>query len=128
MFTVALFYIDNYTELLSVLNYSLICFYMLKKADFLQWFYMNKDRILAQIFISRCRYRDDILSLENSRIGEYLHLIYSNELEIKDTADTYNIIDNGAKNNNNTLFNRSSVAICHNGYVTTEIVPCTVIF
>ena len=111
MFTVALFYIDNYTELLSVLNYLLICFYMLKKADFLQWFYMNKDRILAQIFSSRCRYRDDILSLENSRIGEYLHLIYSNELEIKDTADTYNIIDNGAKNNNNTLFNRSSVAI-----------------
>ena len=88
MFTVALFYIENYTELLIVLNYSLICFYILKKADFLKGLYMNKDRILAQTFSSRCRYRDAILSLENSRIGDYLHIIYPNEFKIEDTTDT----------------------------------------
>ena len=28
------------------------------------------------------------LSLNNSRFGDYLHLIYPNELEVKDTTDT----------------------------------------
>ena len=28
------------------------------------------------------------LSLNNSRLGDYLHLIYPNELEVKDTTDT----------------------------------------
>jgi hypothetical protein len=34
------------------------------------------------------RYIDDILSLKISRFGEHLHLIYPNELEVKDTIDT----------------------------------------
>jgi hypothetical protein len=31
---------------------------------------------------------NDILSLKNSRFGDYLHHIYPHELEVKDTTDT----------------------------------------
>jgi hypothetical protein len=35
------------------------------------------------------RYIDDVLSLHNSRFGYFVDHIYSIELEIKDTTDTY---------------------------------------
>ena len=47
-----------------------------------------KDRKLTHIFNSSFRYIYDVLSLNNSRFGDYLHLIYPNELEVKDTTDT----------------------------------------
>jgi hypothetical protein len=31
---------------------------------------------------------DNVMSLNNSRFGYYLHRIYPNDLEVKDTADT----------------------------------------
>jgi hypothetical protein len=34
------------------------------------------------------RYIDDVLSLNNSRFGDFVDRIYPNELEIKDTTDT----------------------------------------
>jgi len=49
---------------------------------------MNKDRKLAHIFNSSFRYIDDVLSLNNSRFGDYLHRIHPNELEVKNTTDT----------------------------------------
>ena len=58
------------------------------EADFLQGLLKNKDRKLAQTFNSSFRYIDDVLSLNNSRFGDYLHRIYPNELEVKDTTDT----------------------------------------
>jgi hypothetical protein len=58
------------------------------EADFLQWFFKNKDRKLAQTFNSSFCYIDDVLSLNNSRFGDYLHRIYPNELQVKDTTDT----------------------------------------
>jgi hypothetical protein len=100
---------------------------------------------------------DDILSLNNSRFGDYLHRIYPNELEIKDTTDTqksasypdiYLEIDNGGRLKQNSTTNAmtllfqlstspSSVAIFqhhqrmeftfHNSYVTLELVPSIVI-
>jgi hypothetical protein len=48
----------------------------------------NKDRKLFQTFNSSFRYIDDVLSLNNSRFGNYLHLIYPNTLEVKVNADT----------------------------------------
>jgi hypothetical protein len=36
---------------------------------------------------SSFRYIDDVMSLNNSRFGDYLHRIYPNELEEKDTTD-----------------------------------------
>jgi hypothetical protein len=56
--------------------------------DFLQWFLKNKDRKLAHSFNSSFRYIDDVLSLNNSPFGNYLHHIYPNELEVKDTTVT----------------------------------------
>jgi len=47
----------------------------------------NKDRKLFQTFNTNFRYKDDVLSLNNSRFGNYLYCIYPNELEVKDTTD-----------------------------------------
>ena len=58
------------------------------EADFLQGLLKHKDRKLAQNFNSSFRYIDDVLSVSNSRFGDYLHRIYQNELEVKDTTDT----------------------------------------
>ena len=59
------------------------------ETDLLQGLFKNKDRKLAQSFISSFCYLDDVLSsLNNSRFVEYLHLIYSHEFEEKNTSDT----------------------------------------
>jgi hypothetical protein len=59
-----------------------------KERWFLQALLQNKNRKSGQTFNSSFRYIDDVLSLNNSRFGNYLHLIYPNKLEVKDTADT----------------------------------------
>ena len=43
---------------------------------------------LAISFNSTFRYIDDVLSLNNSKFGDYVERIYPIELEIKDTTDT----------------------------------------
>jgi hypothetical protein len=48
----------------------------------------NENKKITQTSTSRFRYIDDVLSLNNSRFGDYLHRIYLNELEVKDTTDT----------------------------------------
>ena len=58
------------------------------EADVLQGLLKNKERKWAQTFNSSFRYIDYVLSLNNSRFGDYLHRIYPNELEVKDTTDT----------------------------------------
>jgi len=45
-------------------------------AESLQGLLKNKDRKLAQTFISSLRYIDDVQSQNNSRFGDYLHFIY----------------------------------------------------
>ena len=45
-------------------------------ADFLHWPLRNRDRKLARTCYSRYRYKVDVLSLNNSRIGDKLHRIY----------------------------------------------------
>jgi hypothetical protein len=55
------------------------------EADFLQGLLKNKDRKLAQTFNSIFRYTDDVRSPNNSQFGDYLHLMYPNELEVKYT-------------------------------------------
>ena len=58
------------------------------EAEFLEGLVQKKDRKLAQAFNFSFRYIDDVLSLNNPRFNDYLHLIYPGELEIKDTTDT----------------------------------------
>ena len=42
---------------------------------------------LARSFNFTFRYIDDVLLLNNSRLGDFVHCIYPIELEIKDTTD-----------------------------------------
>jgi hypothetical protein len=83
------------------------------ESDFLQGHLKNKDRKLAKTFNSGFRYIDDVLSLNNSRFGDYLHRIYPNELEVKDTTDIQKSasyldihleMDNGGRTIKNKLY------------------------
>ena len=58
------------------------------EADFMQELLRNKDKKLAVSFNFTFRYIDDVLSLNNSKFGDYVGRIYPIELEIKDTTDT----------------------------------------
>lgn len=58
------------------------------EADFIQELLRKKDKKLAISFNSTFRYIDDVLSLNNSKFGDYVDRIYPIELEIKDTTDT----------------------------------------
>ena len=48
----------------------------------------NNEKKLAWCFNFMFRYIDDVLSLNNSKIGYFVDRIYPIELEIKDTIDT----------------------------------------
>ena len=48
--------------------------------------FKNKDRKLDKSFNSSFAYIYDVLSLSNSRFGDYLHLIDLNELKVRDTT------------------------------------------
>ena len=58
------------------------------KADFIQGLLKKNEKKLARSFIFTFRYIDDVLSLNNSRFGDFVDRIYPIELEIKDTTDT----------------------------------------
>ena len=48
----------------------------------------KNEKKLARFFSFTFRYIDDVLSLNNSRFGDFVYRIYPIELEIKDTTDT----------------------------------------
>ena len=58
------------------------------EADFIQGLLEKSEKKLARSFNFKFRYIDDILSLNNSRFGDFVDRIYPFELEIKDTTDT----------------------------------------
>ena len=58
------------------------------EADFIQGLLKNNKNKLARSFNFTFRYIDDVLSLNNSRFGDFVNRIYPIELEIKDTTDT----------------------------------------
>ena len=58
------------------------------EADFIQGPLKKKEKKLARSFNFTVRYIDDVLSLNNSRFGDFIDRIYPIELEIKDTTDT----------------------------------------
>ena len=57
-------------------------------ADFIQGLLKKNEKKLSRSFIFTFRYIDDVLSLNNSRFGDFIDRIYLIELEIKDTTDT----------------------------------------
>ena len=58
------------------------------EADFIQGLLKKNENKLARSFNFTFRYIDNVLSLNNSRFGEFVDRIYPIELEIKDTTDT----------------------------------------
>ena len=58
------------------------------EADFLQSLLKKNEKKLARSFNFTFRYIDDVLSLNNSRICDFVDRIYPIEVEIKDTTDT----------------------------------------
>ena len=58
------------------------------EADFIQSLKVRGTKNTARSFCFTFRYIDDVLSLNNSRFGDYLDFIYPEELEIKDTTET----------------------------------------
>ena len=58
------------------------------EADFIQGLFKKNEKKLVRSFNFTLRYIDDVLSLNNSSIGDFAHRIYTIELEIKDTTDT----------------------------------------
>ena len=58
------------------------------EADFIQGLLKKNEKKLARSFNYTFRYIDDVLSLNNSRFGDFVDRIYPIELEIRDTTDT----------------------------------------
>ena len=58
------------------------------EADFMQELLKKSEKKLARSFNFTFRYIDDILLLNNSKIGDFVDRIYPIELEIMHTTDT----------------------------------------
>ena len=58
------------------------------KADFIEGLLKKNEKKLARSFNFTFCYIDDVLSLNNSRSGDFVDRIYPIELYIKDTTDT----------------------------------------
>ena len=57
------------------------------EAEFIQKLTKSGKRHLAKSFCFTYRYIDDVLSINNSKFGYYINIIYPVKLEIKDTTD-----------------------------------------
>jgi hypothetical protein len=55
---------------------------------FLEGLIKKNEKKLTRSFNFTFRYIDDVLSLNNSRFGDFVDCIYLIKLEIKDTTDT----------------------------------------
>jgi hypothetical protein len=58
------------------------------ETDFIHGIFKWNEKKLARSFNLTSRYTDDVLSLNNSRFGDFVDRIYPIELEINDTTDT----------------------------------------
>ena len=58
------------------------------EANFIQWLLQKHEKKLSRSFNFKFRYIYDVLSLNNSRFGDFVDRIYPIELEIKNTTDT----------------------------------------
>jgi hypothetical protein len=56
--------------------------------DFIQWPFKKKEKKLARSFNFKFRYIDDVLSLNNAKLHDFVDRIYPIELEINDTTYT----------------------------------------
>jgi hypothetical protein len=59
------------------------------EAEFIQKLLHEKKKSLAVAFNSTFRYIDDVLSINNNQFQSLVDSIYPNELEIKDTTESF---------------------------------------
>jgi len=71
-----------------VLLFSPICSFIHTKQTSYRGFSTKNEKKLSRSFNLTFRYIDDVLSLNNSRFGNFVDRIYPIELEIKDTTYT----------------------------------------
>ena len=55
------------------------------KADFIQELLKKNEKMLTRSFIFTFRYIDDVLSLNNCKLADFIDRIYPTEFEINDT-------------------------------------------
>ena len=58
------------------------------EAEFVQKLLRDNNKKLAMSFNHTFRYIDDVLSINNHNFHNYVHLIYPDELQIKDTTES----------------------------------------
>ena len=58
------------------------------EADLIQGHLKKNEKKLARSFNFTFRYTDDVLSLNNSRLDDFIDCIYPIKLEIENTTDT----------------------------------------
>jgi hypothetical protein len=58
------------------------------EADIIKGLLKKNEKKLAQSINFTFRYMDDVISLNNSRFGDFVYRIYPIEFEIKNTTDT----------------------------------------
>jgi hypothetical protein len=58
------------------------------EAEFVQKLLQDNNKKLAVSFNNKFKYIDDVLSFNNHNFHDYVHLIYPDELEIKDTTES----------------------------------------
>jgi hypothetical protein len=57
--------------------------------DFIQGFLKKNEKKLVRSFNFTFRYTDDVLSVNNYRLSDFLDCIYPIEIDRKDITDTY---------------------------------------
>jgi len=77
------------------------------EADFIQGLLKQTEDKLARCFNFTFRYIDDVLSLNNSRFGDFVVRIYPIEFEMEDTTDT---------DKNSSYFHSSYINILYFSY------------
>ena len=60
-------------------------FLYLYEADFIQGLFMKNEKKIVLSFNSTFCYIDDVLSISNSKFGDFVDHLYPVEIEIKDT-------------------------------------------
>ena len=72
----------------TVIFFSPTCSFFMKQTSYIG-FWRKNEKKLARTCNVMCCYLHDVISLNDSRFGEFGDRIYLIELEIKGTSDTY---------------------------------------
>ena len=68
-------------------------FHFIAQADFIQGLLKKNEQKLVRSFIFTFHYIDDVISLNNSRIGDFINRIYPIELDTTDTDRSVSYLD-----------------------------------